>query len=131
MAHRAYVKPPNACKSKAECAVASERANANVVNTFELAAKTGAAWPLKQGQTCRFLLNSGAQVGDVNLWNLHDFNVVYCVQFNGNNVNTYIILQLQEYFYSGKTRCIHAGHLSIGDRLWSCMPYLRPMATVC
>jgi hypothetical protein len=51
----------------------------------------------------------GAQVGDLNLWNSHD---------------------LAERFFSGKTRALHATHISTGDRLWSTMPYLRPMATI-
>lgn len=31
---------------------------------------------------------------------------------------------------AGKTRQLHASHLSSYDRLWSCLPYLRPMATI-
>lgn len=51
----------------------------------------------------------GPQVGDLNLWNAAD---------------------LSERFFSGKTRALHGTHLSTGDRLWSCLPYLRPMATI-
>lgn len=51
----------------------------------------------------------GPQVGDLNLWNAHD---------------------LAERFFSGKTRALHGTHLSTGDRMWSCLPYLRPMATI-
>ena len=51
----------------------------------------------------------GPQVGDLNLWNLHDQN---------------------EKFFAGKTRALHGTHLSTGDRLWSNFPYLRPMATI-
>ncbi len=51
----------------------------------------------------------GPQVGDLNLWNAHDLN---------------------ERFYSGKTRALHGTHLSTGDRLWSSLPFLRPMATI-
>ena len=36
----------------------------------------------------------------------------------------------KERFYSSKTRQIHATHLSRGDRLWSNMPFFRPMATI-
>ena len=53
--------------------------------------------------------HEGPQVGDLNLWNAHD---------------------LTERFYSGKTRALHATHLSTGDRLWSTLPRLRPMATI-
>jgi len=51
----------------------------------------------------------GSQVGDLNLWNAND---------------------LSERFFSGKTRQLHATHVSIGDRLWSTLPGLRPMATI-
>ena len=54
-------------------------------------------------------MSRGPQVGDLNLWNAHD---------------------LTERFYSGKTRALHATHLSTGDRLWSTFPTLRPMATI-
>ena len=37
---------------------------------------------------------------------------------------------LGERFFSGKTRALHGTHLSTGDRMWSCLPMLRPMATV-
>lgn len=51
----------------------------------------------------------GPQVGDLNL-------------FNSQN--------LTERFYSGKTRALHGTHLSTGDRMWSSLPNLRPMATI-
>jgi uncharacterized protein len=51
----------------------------------------------------------GPQVGDLNL-------------FNAAN--------LSERFFSGKTRALHGTHVNTGDQLWSCLPYLRPMATV-
>lgn len=37
-----------------------------------------------------------------------------------------ILLQL----FIGKTRQLHSAHLTTYDRLWSCFPYLRPMATM-
>jgi uncharacterized protein len=51
----------------------------------------------------------GPQVGDLNLWNANDHN---------------------ERFFSGKTRALHGTHLSTGDRMWSNLPYLRPIATI-
>jgi uncharacterized protein YcgI (DUF1989 family) len=51
----------------------------------------------------------GPQVGDLNLWNAHD---------------------LSERFFSGKTRALNATHVGKGDRLWSTLPNLRPMATI-
>ena len=61
------------------------------------------------GQFFRIVSIEGPQVGDLNLWNAHD---------------------LSERFFSGKTRALHATHVSTGDRLWSTLPSLRPMATI-
>lgn len=61
------------------------------------------------GQTFRISSIEGSQVGDLNLWNAHDLN---------------------ERFFSGKTRAIHGTHVTTGDRLWSTLPHLRPMATI-
>ena len=61
------------------------------------------------GHFWRIVGVEGPQVGDLNLWNAHD---------------------LSERFFSGKTRALHATHVSTGDRLWSTLPTLRPMATI-
>src|SRR3954469_2071828 len=62
-----------------------------------------------RGQFVRIVSVEGPQVGDLNLWNAHD---------------------LSERFFSGKTRALHATHVTTGDRLWSTLPYLRPLATI-
>jgi len=62
-----------------------------------------------KGAFFRIVSVEGSQVGDLNLWNLHD---------------------LTERFYSGKTRALHGTHLSTGDRMWSSFPSMRPMATI-
>ncbi len=87
-------------------------------------AARGAAWkldevlvPPREGRCFRvpaggfFRITSveGPQVGDLNLWAAED---------------------LSERFFSGKTRALHGTHVSVGDRLWSCLPHLRPMATI-
>jgi uncharacterized protein YcgI (DUF1989 family) len=61
------------------------------------------------GHFFRIVSVEGPQVGDLNLWNAHD---------------------LSERFFSGKTRALHATHVSTGARLWSTLPNLRPMATI-
>ncbi|WP_205769585.1 DUF1989 domain-containing protein [Microvirga sp. KLBC 81] len=61
------------------------------------------------GSFFRIVSIEGPQVGDLNLWAAED---------------------LGERFFSGKTRALHGTHLSTGDQLWSCLPYLRPMATI-
>ncbi|MEM9319296.1 MAG: DUF1989 domain-containing protein [Pseudomonadota bacterium] len=67
------------------------------------------AFRVRAGQTWRISSVDGPQVGDLNLWNADD---------------------LGERFFSGKTRALHGTHVSTGDRLWSCLPYMRPMATI-
>ena len=61
------------------------------------------------GHFFRIVSVEGPQVGDLNLWHA------------GNHL---------ERFFSGKTRALHGTHVSTGDRLWSNLPYLRPMATI-
>ncbi|MEX5728250.1 uncharacterized protein Ga0609869_001603 [Rhodovulum iodosum] len=61
------------------------------------------------GQFFRITCSDGPQVGDLNLWAAQD---------------------LSERFFSGKTRALHGTHLDLGDRMWSCFPHLRPMATI-
>jgi len=61
------------------------------------------------GHFFRIVSIDGPQVGDLNLW-------------SRNNLN--------EQFYSGKTRALHGTHVSTGDQLWSSFPFLRPMATI-
>lgn len=67
------------------------------------------AFEVPAGHLFRIVNREGPQVGDLNLWNTND---------------------LTERFYSGKTRALHATHVSTGDRLWSNIPSFRPMATI-
>src|SRR5438045_8284065 len=67
------------------------------------------AFEVTAGHFFRIVSVEGPQVGDLNLWNAHD---------------------LAERFYTGKTRALHATHLSTGDRLWSTFTRLLPMAAI-
>lgn len=71
--------------------------------------RDGRAFRVSAGQFFRITCVEGPQVGDLNLWSATD---------------------LGERFFSGKTRALHGTHLDVGDRLWSCFPHLRPMATI-
>lgn len=71
--------------------------------------RDGVCFEVSAGYFFRIVSIEGPQVGDLNLWNAHD---------------------LSERFFSGKTRQLHATHVSTGDRLWSTLPGLRPMATI-
>lgn len=78
-------------------------------DSFIIPARTGKAWKMRAGQVCRIVVVEGAQVADFNAWNLN---------------NT------KERFWAARTRQIHGTHVSTYDRLWSCLPYLRPMLTI-
>ena len=67
------------------------------------------AFRVPAGHMFRIVSIEGPQVGDLNLWNAAD---------------------LAERFFSGKTRALHATHVTTGARLWSTLPMLRPMATI-
>jgi uncharacterized protein YcgI (DUF1989 family) len=64
---------------------------------------------VKKGQFFRIESMEGPQVGDLNI-------------FQENN--------LEEKFYSGKTRALYGTHLSTGDKMLSNFPYLRSLATI-
>ncbi len=71
--------------------------------------RNGYAWPVKAGSVARIVTVEGPQVCDLNLWNL-------------NNP--------RERFWAARTRQIQGAHVTTFDRLWSCLPYLRPMVTI-
>jgi len=87
----------------------SARNNMEKVSELRVAPREGEAFEVPAGHFFRIVSIEGPQVGDLNLWNAAD---------------------LSERFFSGKTRQLHATHVSTGDRLWSTMPGLRPLATI-
>ena len=84
-------------------------AAAQGVERVVVAPRDAAAIRVPAGSVLRISAVDGPQVGDLNL-------------FAADN--------LDERFYSGKTRALHGTHVTTGDRLWSSFPYLRPMATI-
>ena len=85
------------------------RSDMDQVGELTVPPRDGRAFEVPAGHLFRIVNTDGPQVGDLNLW---------------NSAN------LEEQFYSGKTRALHATHVSTGDRLWSGFPWLRPMATI-
>ena len=88
-----------------------EAARAGMTKTDETVVppREGRAFSVPAGHFFRIVSIEGPQVGDLNLWSAAD---------------------LAERFFSGKTRAFHGTHVSVGDRLWSTLPTLRPMATI-
>lgn len=79
------------------------------VDEVRVAPRDAATFIVPAGHLFRVVSTEGPQVGDLNLWYQHDLN---------------------ERFFSGKTRQLHASHVSTSDRLWSNLPGLRPLATI-
>lgn len=88
---------------------ADARENMEQIDVVLVEPRDAATFRVPQGHFFRIVCPNGPQVGDLNLWNAHDLN---------------------ERFFSGKTRALHGTHVSTGDRLWSNLPYMRPLATV-
>lgn len=88
---------------------AHAREQAEPAGTVLVPPREARTFEVPAGSFFRITGVDGPQVGDLNLWNAND---------------------LSERFFSGKTRQLHATHVGIGDRLWSTLPGLRPMATI-
>ncbi|RYC33620.1 DUF1989 domain-containing protein [Lichenibacterium minor] len=80
-----------------------------LVDAVVVPPRDAACFEVPRGHFCRIVSVGGPQVGDLNLWNSAD---------------------LSEGFFSGKTRALHGTHVGVGDRLWSGLPFLRPLATI-
>lgn len=91
----------------AKLAAASE--TATLIDHVIVPPRDARSFRVPAGHFFRIVSIEGPQVGDLNLWNADD---------------------LSEHFFSGKTRALHATHVTTGDRLWSSLPHLRPLATI-
>ncbi|WP_407529831.1 urea carboxylase-associated family protein [Methylobacterium oryzisoli] len=85
------------------------RDDLELIETVVIPPRDAATWEVPAGHFCRLVCPEGPQVGDLNLHNLHD---------------------IDERFYSGKTRALNGTHVGLGDQLFSNFPYLRPIATI-
>ncbi|MFK7862484.1 MAG: urea carboxylase-associated family protein [Granulosicoccus sp.] len=87
----------------------SWRDHLEVVDTVIVKPRDAACFEVPAGYGFRISSVDGPQVGDLNVWNRHN---------------------MDERFFSGKTRQLHATHVTTGDRLWSSLPSLRALATI-
>lgn len=80
-----------------------------LVDRFVLPIRSGRAWEVPAGHLCRISTPEGPQVGDLNVWNLHN---------------------PRERLWAARTRQLQSSHVTRHDRLWSTLPYLRPLVTI-
>jgi len=84
-------------------------AGRSLVDGFVIPIRTGKAWTVPAGHVFRIVTLEGPQVGDLNIWNLSN---------------------PRERLWAARTRQLQAAHVSVYDRLWSTLPYLRPLVTI-
>lgn len=89
--------------------IAERRDARRRVEQFTIPIRSGRAWRVPAGHVFRITTVAGPQVGDLNLWNL-------------NNP--------RERMWAARSRQLQRAHVSLYDRLWSNLPYLRPMVTI-
>jgi uncharacterized protein len=70
--------------------------------------RSGYAFHASDGDIVRFSTVDGPQVVDLNIWSASD---------------------PRERFWASRTRQFYGTHLTVGHRLWSNLPFLRPLAT--
>lgn len=80
-----------------------------LVATHTVPMRDGLAWTVPAGHVFRVRITDGPQVGDFNMWSLHN---------------------PRERMWASRTRQLQRARISTYDRLWSTLPYLRPMATI-
>lgn len=82
---------------------------AELVDEFTIGIRSGRAWEVPAGHVCRIVTIEGPQVADLNIWNRHD---------------------PRERLWASRTRQLQAAHVTVFDRLWSNLPFLRPLCTI-
>jgi uncharacterized protein YcgI (DUF1989 family) len=80
-----------------------------LVDKFVIPIRSGRAWEVPAGHLFRIVTLEGPQVADLNIWNRHN---------------------PRERFWASRTRQLQAAHVTTFDRLWSCLPFLRPLVTI-
>ena len=110
--------PPAAYRSTAGGALEVDRAfydalareeGRRLLERLVVPIRSGRAWRVAAGQVFRIVAVDGPQVGDLNLWNAHN---------------------PRERMWAARTRQLQRAHVSTYDRLWSNLPYLRPLVTI-
>jgi uncharacterized protein YcgI (DUF1989 family) len=100
--------PPYALDKKFFDTVRAARARHNLVGEFIVPPLTARGFVAKTGQTFRVIQEKGPQAAGMSLWNLHNPN---------------------EFYNAMRTRVPEGVFISVHTRLWSEVPWFRPMAT--
>ena len=80
-----------------------------LIESITVPIRSGRAWTVPAGHVFRVVTLEGPQVGDLNIWNRHN---------------------PRERMWAARTRQLQGAHVSTFDRIWSTLPYLRPLVTI-
>ena len=80
-----------------------------LIEKFVIPIRSAKAWKVPKRCVCRIIAVEGPQVGDLDIWNF-------------NNP--------REHMWAARTRQLQSAHVSVYDRLWSNLPFLRPLVTI-
>jgi uncharacterized protein YcgI (DUF1989 family) len=89
--------------------LAEDQQGRQTISNLVVPVRSGHAFTVGAGQIVRISSVDGAQVVDLNLWSQSD---------------------PREHFWASRTRQFYGTHVTTGDRLWSNLPFLRPMVTL-
>ena len=89
--------------------IVQEQGARKLVEKLVVPIRSGRAWRVPAGHVFRIVSIDGPQVGDLNIWNY-------------NNP--------RERMWASRSRQLQAVHVSTFDRLWSNLPFLRPLVTI-
>lgn len=89
--------------------IAAKTEGRTLIHSELIPVRSGRAWTAPGGSVVRFTIVDGPQVLDLNLWSRQD---------------------PRERFWAARTRQFYGAHVTVGHRLWSNLPFLRPLATI-
>ncbi|SCU78163.1 LADA_0A04192g1_1 [Lachancea dasiensis] len=78
--------------------------------TYDVPIRSGKAWKAPKGSIVRISTPEGPQVCDFNCWEANS--------------------DFKEHLWASRTRQLHSAHVSTYDKLWSNLPFLRPLLTI-
>ncbi|KAF7561782.1 hypothetical protein G7046_g2335 [Stylonectria norvegica] len=112
-----------------------------LVEDFTLPIRSGKAWKAPAGSIVRISTPEGPQVDEVKKNGgetteaYQGYGGVLCLSMliafiSTGDLNIWNAHNPRERFWASRTKQLHASHVSTYDRLWSCLPYMRPLATI-
>ncbi|TFK47020.1 hypothetical protein OE88DRAFT_1774208 [Heliocybe sulcata] len=99
---------------------AAAREGRTLVETFSIPIRSGKAWNVPAGHVFRISTPDGPQAA-----------IIHCFfQSRRADLAVWNANDSRERMWAARTRQLQAAHVSVYDRLWSNLPFLRPLVTI-